>query len=327
MLIFQTPTSIPIEAFTTFGINVKLSSNPIGHFGTGLKYAVAVTLRLGGSIRLFKGETEYNFYTSEASFRDKTFFFVKMRKRKGLAARWRYTSLPYTTELGKDWKPWMAFRELASNTKDEDGIWFSSSEPPKGKINQTLIILDCPEIENDNLDAFLPDNLSLLYENNNVQIFEKPSHYIYYRGIRVTDLAKPSLFTYNRKDDFILTEDRTDGSQWNTNWNIRTALLSSDDATIYDSLLGMNEDCYEANLDFDSEYATPTDKFRDILSTRIGSGLSIPKRLSSMYERVRQRLPQPTDELEVTLQRKHLQTIINADLNHEITSRCQDALS
>ena len=46
---FRTPGLIPIEAFTSTGVNVKIHDNPIGHFGTGLKYAVAVLLREAGA--------------------------------------------------------------------------------------------------------------------------------------------------------------------------------------------------------------------------------------------------------------------------------------
>lgn len=51
---FRTPGLIPLEAFDTMGISAKVGDHPIGRFGTGLKYAVAVILREGGIIRLFR---------------------------------------------------------------------------------------------------------------------------------------------------------------------------------------------------------------------------------------------------------------------------------
>lgn len=148
MIIFQNQGLIPIDAFTTFGINAKPNSdNPIGYFGTGLKYAVAVTLRLGGTFRLFRGIEEYEFYLKEKDFRGKSFQTVRMRKRKSLMARWSYDKLPFTTELGKNWKPWMAIRELESNTRDENGHSCLFHEHDDPHPDYTMIIIECPEME------------------------------------------------------------------------------------------------------------------------------------------------------------------------------------
>ena len=43
---FITPTDLPLDAFTTFGVNHKPNTDsPIGYFGTGLKYVVAIVAR------------------------------------------------------------------------------------------------------------------------------------------------------------------------------------------------------------------------------------------------------------------------------------------
>src|ERR1700733_12022356 len=47
MIVFENYGEIEIDAITTFGVSVKEGPNPIGFFGTGLKYAVAVLLRHG----------------------------------------------------------------------------------------------------------------------------------------------------------------------------------------------------------------------------------------------------------------------------------------
>ena len=52
MITFHSPTILPIEAATTMGVSVKESDNAIGKFGTGLKYAIAGVLRLGGTIAM-----------------------------------------------------------------------------------------------------------------------------------------------------------------------------------------------------------------------------------------------------------------------------------
>ena len=106
---FKTPGRIPLEAFSTFGINVKKSNDPIGRFGTGLKYAVAVILRLGGTIEFWVDGVHHIFYLKEDKFRGESFDFIRMKKEKGLLSKvgWEYTKLPFTTELGKDWQLWL----------------------------------------------------------------------------------------------------------------------------------------------------------------------------------------------------------------------------
>src|SRR4030066_94299 len=42
---FQNPGLIPLECITTFGLSAKDTANPIGQFGTGLKYAISIILR------------------------------------------------------------------------------------------------------------------------------------------------------------------------------------------------------------------------------------------------------------------------------------------
>ena len=55
-IIFENPGEIDPVAIITFGINVKESDHPIGFFGTGLKYALAILLREGQPITIQSGE-------------------------------------------------------------------------------------------------------------------------------------------------------------------------------------------------------------------------------------------------------------------------------
>ena len=47
MIVFENPGEIDIRSISTFGVSVKEGDNPIGFFGTGLKYAIVVLLRTG----------------------------------------------------------------------------------------------------------------------------------------------------------------------------------------------------------------------------------------------------------------------------------------
>jgi len=45
MITFENDGEIDLRAISQFGINVKTGDSPIGFFGTGLKYALAVLMR------------------------------------------------------------------------------------------------------------------------------------------------------------------------------------------------------------------------------------------------------------------------------------------
>ena len=44
-IIFENPGTLDPRAITIMGLNVKENTNPIGYFGTGFKYGIAITLR------------------------------------------------------------------------------------------------------------------------------------------------------------------------------------------------------------------------------------------------------------------------------------------
>lgn len=274
MIIFQNYGLVPLEAFTTFGMSAKPgSANPIGKFGTGLKYAVAVTLRLGGTFKLFRGKEEFEFYTKEEDFRGKTFAKVRMRRRAGVLSRWRYEALPFTTELGKHWKPWMALRELEANCRDEpEGRSYHIKDanvldrlPRDG---YTMIAIECDEMEEAfaNLgDIFLDQDRVPIYEDDRCAIYEGESQHIFYRGMRVTDLRKPSLYTYEMKSVF-LTEDRTSMYSFLDNQNIMRSLLACPDRNIVDRVTRLSEDHHEATFDWDEKQPQVSHAWRGALS-------------------------------------------------------------
>jgi hypothetical protein len=59
---------IPMEAVTTMGVSAKEGENPIGFFGTGLKYAIASLLRTSHKITIWRGLDRYDFATEPARF-------------------------------------------------------------------------------------------------------------------------------------------------------------------------------------------------------------------------------------------------------------------
>ena len=221
---FRTDTAIPLEAFSLLGINVKVSNTAIGRFGTGLKYAVAVILRHGGTIKLFIDGVEYEFYLANKEFRDKMFKQVRMRKKNRLGKWLSSKALPFTTEFGKDWQLWQAYRELESNTRDEAGETWSFDaasddylEPP---ATGTMIEINCPGFGDtlEEHEVFLPSEDKrgrVVYSDEKVTIYDRKSKNLYYQGIRVYSLRYPARLTYDFKSGaVILTEDRTAANSW-----------------------------------------------------------------------------------------------------------------
>lgn len=122
MLTFWNPTTLDLRLITTFGASVKTDDASIGYFGTGLKYAIAGVLRMGGNISLTTPEGTFQFSEKSETIRGKTIPCVYME-----AEDRTLTPCGFTTELGRNWTPWMIYREFWANMRDEHG----SMNPPR----------------------------------------------------------------------------------------------------------------------------------------------------------------------------------------------------
>src|SRR5690606_21571397 len=131
MIVFENSGAIDMRAAITLGVSVKTGSNPIGFFGTGSKKAISVILAEGGTITIFSGRTKHEFTTARRKIRGHPF---KMIIHNG-------KELQFTTDYGKTWAPWQAFRELYSNVLDEGGTarHVEDGEPIKGVPGTTRI--------------------------------------------------------------------------------------------------------------------------------------------------------------------------------------------
>ena len=231
---FITPGELPLDALTRFGINHKPNSNnPLGYFGTGLKYGVAIVLRLGGKVYLRTDKGQFEFYSKVEDFRGKDFQGVRMRRRNSLLSRWTYDKLPFTTELGKNWEPWQAYREYISNTFDENGgvvvdqAYETPDDPSFGHWHPGSSVLTV-EMPTDVFNAFVDDPESVhlpadvvergpvVYEDAVLVIHQRESKHVYYKGIRVSDFPHGvgSMLTYDFKGGVVLSEDRSVRNQW-----------------------------------------------------------------------------------------------------------------
>jgi hypothetical protein len=254
---FITATEIPLQSFTLLGINVKTKTDAIGRFGTGLKYAVAVILRHGGTIRLFISGTEYEFYLHGLKFRGKDFQQVRMRKRATFGGWLSSKALPFTTEFGKDWGLWQAYRELESNTRDESGHTTSDGIQPEAYKSGTVIEVDCPgfqEAIDEEQVFFDPGDKPKVNSCDIFDMYEGESKHFYYQGIRVYTLRYPARFTYNFKSPYVrLTEDRTADNAFSLfYWIAQEAMKLSSNNLVTRMLVKSDNPCMETHdLNFD----------------------------------------------------------------------------
>lgn len=268
--IFKTPGQLDLTAITTFGVNAKPNTtSPIGYFGTGLKYAIAVLLRANIKVELYRGKRRYSFRVVPDEFRDKKFNFIEMvEESKFLKPAQR---LPFTTELGKNWELWQAFRELYSNTLDEDlgtATLLDVEQRIEFEENTTVILVygdDFAEQYRLRDRNFLPGGIRQKSDNN-VQYFMKPSKHVYYRGLRVIDLQHESLVTWNVLTGIDLTEDRTAKYPWQVQEVIKNYVAQSKDEDLIRTVISAPEKTYEKGFDFNNTWFAPSDVFIDIVN-------------------------------------------------------------
>lgn len=336
MLIFKNDGMIPVEAFTTFGVNAKPNTdNPIGYFGTGLKYAIAVAVRLGGRVELYRGSEQYAFSAKDIEFRGKDFTTIRMKRRKDWLSRWRYEQLPFTTELGKNWEPWMAVRELESNCRDENGMSIIDVDRDDYVVedgDKTTILVFCPEMDNayENETIFLQKQQAPIFENSMLEIYEGPSKYMFYRGLRVREFNKPSRFTYNFTMGVTLTEDRTSKYPWFDDGNIVEAIMRSTDQELVNRYMDIEEDeWHEGSLPFDQPYATPAATYQAALGERAVLGRPLPGRMLSYYKKTTVEL-NPDRKIRMEMTQKDIKRVLEwAEAQQDagsIVAACKSAL-
>ncbi len=289
-IVHVTPGLLDIRGFTILGLHAKpRTDTPIGKFGSGLKYAVATLVRLGCKVQVFIGGVEYEFYTKSSDFRGVEFQQLMMKKRKGIFSKWTYTELPFTTEFGKFWKAWQAYRELESNTRDENGSTFVVNDPfDTNDTNTTIIVVTGEPYEEAyrNRDqVFLPEALTKRVGDDAVQVFNEPSKHLYWRGIRVYDLDKPSIYTYNILADLELTEDRTIKYMFYAHSHIAGFIARTKDTRLINAVVSAPDSQFEAKLDFDYAYTSPSAEFSEVIRKKRSRGSYVSSAAIGYYKK------------------------------------------
>ena len=257
-VVFKNEGEIDPRAFSSFGVNAKPNcESPIGFFGTGLKYALSILLRNGQKVTVYSGTTMIEFSLESGSFRDKQFEFINM------SVGGKLVELGFTTELGKSWEMWMAYRELACNCTDEGGeIYATAGEPwGLGKEGVTHFIVEGAEFmhQYQNRNKIILESVPL-FATKNIEIHPQRSGKGYYRNVRVHE-DKEGMFTYNLIESTELTEDRTLRNQSDIKHTAaREVIRHLDDPDVLEQIL-LATDTLEEDFDFHGWGWTPSGLF------------------------------------------------------------------
>lgn len=242
-VIFENPGEIDAAAIRTFGVSVKEGENPIGFFGTGLKYALAILLRTGHSVTVQSGLRKHRFALKDVTIRGEKFQVVTMDRQE----------LGFTSQVGKTWELWMAYRELHCNCKDEGGTIFIADQPPKPEAGLTRVIVGGEDFrhEHDKRSSFILLGDPWL-KLENCEVYEGESRGVFYRGILVHRLPKAevSRFTYNITGRVDLTEDRTAKHPFMFPHMIAASILTAQDESFLNGVLALDNKYYEHHFDF-----------------------------------------------------------------------------
>lgn len=266
---FSNAGVIDLDVIRIMGISAKTNENPIGYFGTGLKYAIAVLLRTGHTITLKAGEEKYAFNARETTIRGKAFSRVHMNDE----------ALGFTTELGKNWEVWEAYRELHSNTLDECGT--ISDKPLRG---DTVITVSGAgiEMEYHNRDKIFLDRKPIA-ANEFIEVYSGETSYLYYRGVRAGGAISGDMkFTYNILSNMKLTEDRKLESQWDVEYKLSSIIPTLHNKGLFVQLLEGSK-TWDQSLSFDY-CSSPSKEFLSAAADR-ASDIGLPNAARKILER------------------------------------------
>ncbi len=257
MISFKNDGLLDLRAITTFGVSVKTTSNPIGFFGTGFKYAIAILLREGCRITVWRGMEKLEFTAADTVIRGHTFSLVKLNDQE----------LGFTTDLGKKWELWQAFREIYCNCVDEPGALITDLDVAPTP-DTTLV-----QIEGDEFISVYRNRDAIILQGKptwvsaGVEIHDRPSSTIFYKGVRVGQFKKPAMLTYNIVGHHVsLSEDRTVAWYFEPLKYIANAVLESGDHTFVRQMLKYDTETMECDIDLVSGHAQAGATFMEVMA-------------------------------------------------------------
>lgn len=166
-----------------------------------------------------------------------------------------------------------------------------------------MIEVDCPGFSQavDEEGVFLDEGAAeRMFRSPTVDIYDAPSRFLYYMGIRVYELRYPSLFTYNfGKGRVALTEDRTMANIWSCMYDLAHVIqYSVEDESVLDRILDESEKASFENyeLNFDS---SGSEVFR-ARAKYLGFSGTLGRAGSRWYQELEVPAEEPTTKVELT---------------------------
>ena len=185
-----------ITAIQMIGASVKNCDDPIGLYGSGVKYAMAQCLRDKIQLKIADKGKVYTLTSKEKTFRGESFEMVGLKTPTG-----KVYETGITSDFGKeDWnQAWFVFREFYSNMLDEGGH---------------MDIVDGIVPSGDGVDVFLPytvfkhivDDIGHYFTDRDWTIREGCGR-VFKKGVFVGELDG---LNFDYQDDYVqITETRT----------------------------------------------------------------------------------------------------------------------
>lgn len=245
-ILFRNPGVMDLRALKTFGVSVKATDNPIGMFGTGLKYTIAVLLRNKIPFVVMLGQRMVEFSVKKVDFRGQEQEMICIDGEEA----------GFTTHFGMNWKPEQAFRELYSNCLDEGGTITQAEGSFLNYEDATAIMVFGKEFQ----DLYIARGLLFLQteprqEGRWCDLHDGMTNAIFYRGVKVVEMrTNKALYTWNIKAKIELTEDRT--AKYDFMWRehiIKYVTIECNDVDILTRILCAPDGSMEATLDYSDE--------------------------------------------------------------------------
>lgn len=238
---------IDLNAIAIMGVSVKTGDNPIGYFGTGLKFSIATLLRTGHEVELIRSGESIVFTVRREVIRGEAFERVCMGDEP----------LGFTTQLGRNWEPWQAYRELRCNAMDENGV--VSDDLPPGNWGTIFAISGeaIAQCHRRRREIFLDS--APVSATADCEIHLGGNDHAFYRGVRAHTFQGKALLTYNILDQVDLTEDRTIKNAWEVGFYAERAIAKSGSEDLIETAIMAQRGSFEAGLSYsNSDRPSPT---------------------------------------------------------------------
>ena len=290
---FDTPGEIDLRATTTFGLSAKEGENPIGFFGTGLKYAIAIVMRHRGNMTFETGGEIHHLDVKKTDFRGQEFDAITMNG----------VEMPFTTHLGARWEMWMAYRELYCNTKDEKGVTHIDTHRPLPDGWSRISVIEAEFFScHTNRHLFFIEEEWPIYKYQDIEIYDGKCPFLFYKGVRAYTPEYGALHRYNYTGNLDLTEDRTVTNSWAIDRLIGEALAYCSNHEVLKRVVTAPEGTYDACLCFPLYLeGKPSQAFMDVMRPLAHDKTGRVNKTAQLLYRQLTKKPGEHDYEEVTL--------------------------